>query len=504
MRVPALRLRDVNGEPVRADGEWILYWMIAARRTRHSFALERALALARELDRPLVVLEALRCDHPWASARLHAFALAGMADNARAFATGGVLYHPYVEPAPGAGRGLLEALAARACCVVTDEFPAFFLPAMVQAAGAKLAVRLEAVDGNGLLPLRATQRVFHTAFSFRAFLQRELAPHLTERPAAEPLRGRATRPLRALQREILRRWPAADAALLAGEPAALARLLVDARVTPSPLSGGPVAGRSVLKRFVTERLARYEEGRNALVDGAASGLSPWLHWGHVGAHEVLAELERGGAWSARDVAGAAHGGRRGSWWGADAASEAFLDQLVTWRELGFHFAARRPDHDRYESLPEWARSTLAAHEGDARSPAYDRARLEAASTHDELWNAAQRQLVREGVMPNYLRMLWGKKVLEWSRSPREALEHLIELNNRYALDGRDPNSYSGIFWCLGRFDRPWGPQRPIFGSVRYMSSDATRRKLDVQPYLERWGERGLFDQRGGASLTAVP
>jgi deoxyribodipyrimidine photo-lyase len=504
MSVSALRLRDVNGEPVRADGEWVLYWMIAARRTRYNAALERALALARELDRPLVVLEALRCDHPWASARFHAFALAGMADSARACEARSVLYHPYVEPAPGAGRGLLEALAARACCVLTDEFPTFFLPAMVQAAGAKLAVRLEAVDGNGLLPLRATQRVFHTAFGFRAFLQRELAPHLAERPLAEPLRGPATRPLRALPREVLRRWPAAAPALLAGEPAALAKLPVDARVSPSSLPGGSRAGRRALERFVGERLARYEEGRNDLVDGAASGLSPWLHWGHVGAHEVLAELERGGPWSARAAAGEARGGRRGSWWGADASTEAFLDQLVTWRELGFHFAARRPDHERYESLPAWAQATLAAHERDERRPAYDRARLEAASTHDELWNAAQRQLVREGVLPNYLRMLWGKKVLEWSRSPREALEHLIELNNRYALDGRDPNSYSGIFWCLGRFDRPWGPQRPIFGSVRYMSSDATRRKLDVQPYLERWGAGGLFDQRGGASLTAVP
>ncbi|HVS19075.1 MAG TPA: deoxyribodipyrimidine photolyase, partial [Planctomycetota bacterium] len=249
--------------------------------------------------------------------------------------------------------------------------------------------------------------------------------------------------------------------------------------------------RRALRRFVVERLERYGEDRNALVDGAASGLSPWLHWGHVGAHEVLAELERD-RWSARDAVGASQGGKRGAWWGADAAREAFLDQLVTWRELGFHFAHRRPDHDRYTSLPEWARATLAAHAGDAREPCYDRARFEGARTHDGLWNAAQRQLVAEGVMPNYLRMLWGKKVLEWSASPEEALEHLIELNNRYALDGRDPNSYSGIFWTLGRFDRPWGPARPIFGSVRYMSSDSTRRKLDVAPYLERWGEPNLF------------
>lgn len=400
MSVPPLRVRDVNGEPVRPDGEWVLYWMIAARRTRHSFALERALALARELDRPLVVLEALRCDHPWASARFHAFAIAGMADNARAFEGSGMLYHPYVEPEPGAGRGLLEELGRRACCVVTDEFPTFFLPAMVQAAGTKLAVRLEAVDGNGLLPLRATDRVFQTAFSFRAFLQRELAAHLAQRPAAEPLRGRAGRPLRALPREILRRWPAAEAELLAGAPAALAGLRVDARVAPASLPGGSAAGRRALRRFVGERLGRYESERNALIDGAASGLSPWLHWGHVGAHEVLAELERGGEWSASDAAGEARGGRRGTWWGADASTEAFLDQLVTWRELGFHFAARRPDHDRFESLPPWALATLEAHEGDLRSPCYDRSRLESASTHDELWNAAQRQLASDGVMPN--------------------------------------------------------------------------------------------------------
>ncbi|HVS19101.1 MAG TPA: deoxyribodipyrimidine photolyase, partial [Planctomycetota bacterium] len=207
MSVPELRLRDVNGEDLRRDGAWVLYWMIAARRTRHNFALERALDLARELEKPLVVLEALRCDHAWASARFHAFAIAGMADNARAFAGTGVAYHPYVEPEPGAGRGLVAALAQRAACVVTDEFPCFFLPAMVQAAGARLGVRLEAVDGNGLLPLRATERVFHTAFSFRAFLQRELAPHLEQRPSADPLRRAGPRPLCALPRELTRRWP---------------------------------------------------------------------------------------------------------------------------------------------------------------------------------------------------------------------------------------------------------------------------------------------------------
>jgi deoxyribodipyrimidine photo-lyase len=144
------------------------------------------------------------------------------------------------------------------------------------------------------------------------------------------------------------------------------------------------------------------------------------------------------------------------------------------------------DYDRYESLPDWARVTLEKHARDKRSHIYTLRQLENAETYDELWNAAQRQLVREGRMHNYLRMLWGKKILEWTPSPREALAVMIELNNKYAVDGRDPNSYSGIFWCLGRYDRPWGPERKIFGKIRYMSSDNTARKLRVTSYLKKY------------------
>jgi deoxyribodipyrimidine photo-lyase len=169
------------------------------------------------------------------------------------------------------------------------------------------------------------------------------------------------------------------------------------------------------------------------------------------------------------------------------AAEAFCDQLVTWRELGFNFCARREDHLSYGSLPEWARRTLEAHAGDVRAPRYTREQLEQAATGDPLWNAAQRQLVREGRIHTYLRMLWGKKILEWSASPPEALETLIALNDRWALDGRDPNSDSGIGWVLGRYDRPWAPERPIFGTVRYMSSANTARKYRVRGYLERYG-----------------
>jgi deoxyribodipyrimidine photo-lyase len=185
--------------------------------------------------------------------------------------------------------------------------------------------------------------------------------------------------------------------------------------------------------------------------------------------------------------GARADGARAGWWGLSPGAEAFLDQLVTWRELGFAFCAHRPDHREYGSLPAWARATLAAHARDPRARVYSAAELLDARTHDPLWNAAQRQLLAEGTIHGYLRMLWGKKVLEWTDTPEEALAILLELNDRLALDGRDPNSVSGIFWCLGRHDRPWGPERPVFGTVRYMSSANTARKVGVKRYLARHG-----------------
>lgn len=485
-QVPSARVTAVNAAPLRPDGQWVLYWMIAARRPRSSFALDRALEHARALGRPLVVLEPLRAGYRWASARLHRFVLDGMADNARAFATAPVTYHPYVEPAPGAGAGLLEALAARACVVVTDEFPCFFLPRMVAAAGARLPVRLEQVDGNGLLPLRAAGRAFHRAVDLRRHLQRVLPDHLGRAPAEAPLAGLALPRLAALPAEVLRRWPAATDALLA-PGADLSGLPIDHTVGPVETRGGHAAAAAALERFVGARLARYDEDRNEPDRAATSGLSPYLHFGHLSAHDAVRAVLDHEGWSPERLAPRATGQRAG-WWGVGPAAEGFLDQVVTWRELGHVFCHARPDdYDRWEGLPDWARATLDEHRGDRRATVYPLARLEAAATHDPVWNAAQTELVRTGHMHNYLRMLWGKKVLEWSATPEAALEALIELNNKYALDGRDPNSYSGITWCFGRFDRAWGPERPIFGKIRYMSSDNTVRKLDLKAYLARWG-----------------
>jgi deoxyribodipyrimidine photo-lyase len=265
-------------------------------------------------------------------------------------------------------------------------------------------------------------------------------------------------------------------------------LPIDHRISASPTRGGEAAARATLRGFLNRPLARYSELRNEPDEDASSGLSPFLHFGHISPHQIFSELMKRERWSDRKLALRA-AGRRAGWWGVSPAAEEFLDQLVTWRELGFQASSHSLDYDRYESLPSWAVATLEQHARDERSESYTLKHFAAARTRDPLWNAAQCQLLAEGRIHNYLRMLWGKKILEWSPSPRAALETMIELNNRYALDGRDPNSYSGIFWCLGRYDRPWGPERPIFGKVRYMSSENTARKLRVKKYLQKYAPR---------------
>ncbi|MGA2419698.1 MAG: deoxyribodipyrimidine photolyase [Candidatus Acidiferrum sp.] len=496
--VPALRIRDANAARVRDAGEYVLYWMIANRRLNYNFALDRALEHCRELRKPLVIFEALRCGYAWASERLHRFVIDGMAEHAALCAQSQVAYYPYVEPQAGDGRGLLEEFATRACLVVTDEFPCCFLPRMVAAAGRKLPVKLEAVDSNGLLPVRATERVFMRAFDFRRYLQKSLAPHLAEFPAANPLGKAKLEAPAAIAKKISACWPAASPALLAGEAGTLERLPIDHQVKPATLRGGGLAARTRMKDFFARKLADYAGKRNQPELDVSSGFSPYLHFGFLSAHEVLHELARHENWTPKKLALRANGSREG-WWNMSRAAEAFLDELVTWRELSYNFSSHREDYDQYASLPGWAQKTLQQHARDERTHIYTLEEFAAGATHDPLWNAAQMQIVREGWMHNYLRMLWGKKILEWTRTPQQAASIMIELNNKYGLDGRNPNSYSGIFWVLGRYDRPWGPERPIYGQIRYMTSENTARKLSVKNYIAKYAPKApkAHDEQAG-------
>jgi deoxyribodipyrimidine photo-lyase len=266
-------------------------------------------------------------------------------------------------------------------------------------------------------------------------------------------------------------------------------------VAPAGIRGGHPEALATLRRFVLDALPNYADDHNQPEVRGTSGLSPYLHFGHISAHEVFAAVMTAERWTSRRIvsrsgAGGPRAGRREGWWGVGRGAEAFLDQLITWRELSYNLCATRPgDYDSYSSLPAWARATLDAHRTDERAYRYTRAEFEEAATHDPVWNAAQRQLTRDGWMHNYLRMLWGKKILEWTSSPEEALEMMIEIMNRHALDGRNPNSYAGYGWTLGRFDRPWAPEREVYGTVRYMSSANTVKKLRMKNFLEEYLSR---------------
>jgi deoxyribodipyrimidine photo-lyase len=478
--IPPLRLRLLADRPVKADRALVVYWMTTARRMRWNFALQRAVGWARELKRPLVVVEVLPCGGRWDSDRHHCFVLQGMNENARQLAGVPVLYHPYVERQAGECQRLFAAVCVQACVVVTDDYP-IALPA-VRTVDVSVDVRVEAIDGSGLLPLRATDQAFPTAYAFRRFLQRTLREHLLDAPRPNPLARMAWPRLDSLPTAITRRWPAASARLLSGRTEALTALPIDHSVPAVETRGGTAAALARWKIFLTKKLASYSTLRNHPDADATSGLAPYLHAGHLSAHEVFHSLARQEGWSPGKLAEKATGSREG-WWAVSEPAEAFLDQLVTWREVGFNCCAHRSDYDQYDSLPLWAKTTLAKHAKDERSYVYTLEEFAAARTHDRLWNAAQRHLVTEGHIHNYLRMLWGKKILEWTASPQEALDIMVDLNNRYALDGQDPNSYSGIFWLLGRYDRAWGPERPIFGTVRYMSSENTARKIRLQNYI---------------------
>ena len=358
---------------------------------------------------------------------------------------------------------------------------------MIESAASQIPVRFELVDSNGLLPMRAADKVFARAFDFRRFLQKNLRPYLDEFPEPDPLAGSRLPKLERLPTTITRRWPVAKIDALAADATKLDKFPIDHSVAPTGTDGGARAAQIRLRDFLKSQLPQYDESRTQPEQEVTSGLSPYLHFGHISAHQVFAETMALDGWSPGKIAKKANGSSEG-WWGASSHVESFMDELITWREVGYNMCSKRDDYDQYESLPDWAQETLAEHAKDKREHVYSLEDFEQAQTHDELWNSAQRQLVIEGCIHNYLRMLWGKKILEWSASPRDALDIMIELNNKYALDGRNPNSYSGIFWVLGRYDRAWGPERPIFGKIRYMSSENTARKVKVKDYIRKYSE----------------
>ena len=450
------RVRRLNDRTTPARGDYVLYWMQAYRRGEDNAALAYAVARANELGVPCVVYEALRPDHPHASDRIHTFVLQGARDTARALATRGLRHVFFLPRTAGDARGVLAKLAARARLVVSDDYPSFIIPAHNAAAAARVPCPFVVVDDCAVVPLSLLAKAEIGARTIRPKLTRALEEWL--RPIEEPSPRWAPPDRLELPFDAL---PLDTADLRA----CVTACAVDHSVPAvGELPGGSVAALERLEQFARGPLATYAVDRNDPSREGTSGLSPYLHFGMLSARRA--------ALVART-------------WGGGEGLDAFLEQLLVRRALSFNFARSRPDHASYEALPAWARATLEEHSPDRRYADLSMADLESARSPDPLWNASMNELRERGVVHGYARMLWGKLPLLWMRRPADAHRAVMTLNDRWALDGRDPNGYANVSWCYGLHDRPW-PKRPVFGAVRTMTSGSARKKLDFESYIEKW------------------
>lgn len=481
------RITKRNSHDPNTNGRYVVYWMQTSHRLSYNYALEYAVERANELNKPLLVYEELQCDYRWACERFHYFYLQGMHEHLQQTGDAGVTYVPFVEKEPGEGKHSLDHLLKKACLLVTDEYPVYFIRERNDHLSEQLAIPFITVDSNGLIPMKVSDKAPYNAYFFRREMQKLFTTCYTHPPLRDPLEQLEVTDRVSLD-PPLEKFRSRSVEALQDIDSFIGGLSFPNEVPRIDQKGTRSAALGKLGQFIANGLPDYAEQRNNPDADKASGLSPWLHFGKISTHEIVSAVlaHQPEGWDPEDIT--YNDGTRKGFFNGDGNITEFLDELITWRELGFHFAYHNPEYDRFESLPDWARETLDKHRNDPREWIYSLEELDKAQTHDEIWNAAQRQLRQEGIIQNYLRMLWGKKVIEWTADPETALDYLIELNNRYAIDGRDPNSYSGIFWCFGRFDRAW-QERPIFGKIRYMTSKSTRRKLSLDSYLNRFGSQ---------------
>ncbi len=476
MPIDPLRLHASEPVTPLAGGDFVLYWMQSTFRAHHNFALTHAIETANALGLPVLVYHGLRRDYPWANDRLHTFLLETVTDLVAAFVTRGIQYAFWLDEAqtpgvrwdepraarpPGSAEeepSHLQTLADRAALVVTDFLPTFIHPRQLRGLRRKTSTPVVAVDSATVVPMRYFDRVHLTARGIRPHLMNALPTYLVEPEEVAPL---VRRPVE------LPFTPTVPT--LSTIPALVARCAIDHSVPPVPtIRGGTIAGRARLRNFLVTGLPRYAAERGDPNAPITSRLSPYLHFGNLSPHEVLLAVR------AADT-------------GADAAKniDKFVDEALIWRELAHNFCYFDTKHRTTSAIPVWAQVELDKHKEDPRPALYTDAELEGALTADPLWNAAQRQYLRDGFMHNYLRMLWGKAVLQWTPDAAAALRILEHLNNKYSLDGRDASTYAGIHWIFGKFDRPFY-RHPVYGTVRYMSLKAAKDKFDLPALLKRY------------------
>lgn len=422
--------------------------MQAAIRTRYNHALEYAIHLANHRKVSLEVFFVLTWNYPQASRRHYQFLLEGLADVQANLSSRGIPFVLHQGDPPG----VALRLAGESSSIVTDRGYTRIQRGWRDELARQAPCPVIQVDTNVVVPVEtASVKEEYSAATFRPRITRQRDTFLQPLSPVPYWNSRGPlAPAAAL--------PPADS--VPGEP------------LEEALPGGEDAAARELTRFLEERLSRYSELRNVPDRDWTSRMSAYLHFGQISPLEIAlravdyheAVLEPGDA----------------------SGVETLLEELIVRRELAINYTFYNPHYDSYQGLPQWARTTLEEHRDDRRPWTYSYRQLEAGETHDPYWNAAQHQMLRSGRIHGYMRMYWGKKILEWSPDPEEAFSRAITLNDTYQLDGRDPNGYAGVAWCFGKHDRPW-KERPVFGKVRYMNDRGLERKFkEISRYTRRW------------------
>jgi len=446
------RFQSLNETPERSEGRYVLYWLQQAQRVATNHALAYALELANERGLPLVVGFGLMDDYPEADLRHYAFMLEGLAEVARDLEERRIRF----VMRHGSPDRVAVELARDAAVVVCDRGYLRHQRAWREHVAEHAGCRVVQVESDVVVPVEvASDKAEFGARTIRPKIERQLAKFLVG--VALPDASTSS-----LDLDLERDFDPADI------DGTLAKLKLDDTVgRVERFKGGASEARQRLERFIAEKLDGYADGRNEPVARQCSELSPYLHFGQISPLDM--------ALAAEDAEGV---GRE------DRAS--FLEELIVRRELAMNFVAFTDDYDSFAVLPDWAKKTMAEHAGDAREHVYGEHELEAGETHDAYWNAAMREMRVSGYMHNYMRMYWGKKIIEWSKSHEAAFTTTLRLNNRWFLDGRDPSSFANVGWLFGLHDRAW-TERPVFGKLRYMNANGLKRKFDIDAYV-KWTE----------------
>jgi len=449
--IAAERLHTLNDKPALAKGGFVLYWMQQSQRAEWNHALEYAAERANELELPLVVAFGLMDDYPEANQRHYAFMLAGLTETFDSLRERGI------KTLLGRGHPADVALkAARAAALVVCDQGYLRQQAEWRARVAEDAeCEVVEVESDIVVPVETVSD--HAEYMAR-----------TIRPKINNVRDKFLKPVKKIG--LSKPWNNSTRKFQALEEftekvPSLGQLAVDSSIEPTKhFEGGTKAAKQELAKFIAEHLSKYNKNSNQPQTDDISHMSPYLHFGQISPLYIAKQIQKSTA--------------------AHVAKDAYLEQLIIRRELAINFVWFNRNYDKLECLPEWAQRTLERHAADEREHLYSPDQFEQAKTHDKYWNAAMDEMRKTGFMHNYMRMYWGKKILEWSKSPEEAFATALRLNNKYFLDGRDPNSYAGVAWIFGKHDQAW-QERPVFGKTRYMNANGLKRKCDIEAYVKK-------------------